>query len=182
MASSVRFARHPEYARQLHLPAKASEGKEMTNDMPGEKIIEPSTMDFGDTPDSVIEYCAALNTKIAELETEVFNLNCVLDSRAQSPAPDSGEREKALEVIVDAVNEADGLIRAEMGRDVPKEWDTTFKKVVKARAALTRPAPPMMGEDEFVELMMQTDRGKTFEETYKNQYKALQSAGVFRGK
>jgi hypothetical protein len=91
---------------------------------------------------------------------------------AQSPAPDSGEREKALEAInkiADLLDDNDHEV-----------WADNLRKAV---TVLTRPAPPMMGEDELLAIALrQMSMLGDVHDLVRNTIRALQSAGVLRGK
>jgi hypothetical protein len=92
-----------------------------------------------------------------------------------SPPPQptaQGDGARALEVFDKCIGGHSNISRVQ---DYSFGFDDAalIRKVLKQAALHPAPVPEPLGEDEYVSLMMQTDRGKTFEETYKNQYRAL---------
>lgn len=170
----------------------------MTNDMPGEKAINPDTEIFYSK-----DFLRYRQTKYIRADL------------AQSPAPASGEREKALDYFDRSFGgskksvtgetfeyqffeyERD-TIRAALTRTAPpmmdsqsdEEWRELNGKIVDENKRLQErlsyleaiTAPPMMGEDKIVEAIAEAqskwDGSKKDYEEARAMYRALQSAGV----
>lgn len=123
--------------------------------LPKQDFVEPSTMDFGDTPDSVIDYIADLTLHIAKLESLVVKYTPTPPAQAE---PTAIEYDEIIDLIVKSMNASDEIEGEGGGSyvDHARHIYANLEAIGLIRRAIpTKPNEPTDAERKALELWKQ---------------------------